>query len=140
MHSQDTAMSWKNASCWFANAFTITVFGYSAPTSDQEAVELLKKAWFQKSIRKFEYVEVIDIICHEQLVERWEAFTPTHHFLSASNFKESRLWNWPRRSCEALFYPMTKGIPCEKFPLEETNNLSELQNTIKQIVQHEGQK
>lgn len=132
--NQYTAMSWKNASCWFAGAFTITIFGYSAPTSDQEAVELLKKAWLGNSEREFEHVEVIDIISHEQLAERWEAFTPTNHLLARTAFKKSNLWRWPRRSCEALFYSMSKGDPCEEFPLIEISNLNELQNVIKKEI------
>ncbi|HCX3845324.1 TPA: hypothetical protein OZN47_003185, partial [Legionella pneumophila] len=134
--NQYTALSWKSAKCWFSEAFTITIFGYSAPTSDQEAVELLKKAWFQKSNREFEHIEIIDIICNEQLAMRWRPFTPTHHFSATSNFENSRLWNWPRRSCESLFYPMTKGIPCEAFPLnlKKANDLNELQTSMKEIA------
>jgi len=132
-----TKMSWEAVNCWFADAFTITIFGYSAPTSDQEAVELLEKAWFKKSNRELGYVEVIDIIPHDQLAQNWKKFIPTHRFLPSASFKGSRLWNWPRRSCEALFYPMTQAIICKEFPLKETNNLNELQTAIKEIAKYE---
>lgn len=128
-----TAMSWKSAMCWFAEAFTITIFGYSAPKSDQVAVKLLEKSWFQESKREIEHVEVIDILSQDQLGEKWKIFTPTHHFLPQKNFQHSRLWRWPRRSCEALFYPMTQGLPCEDFPLPITDNLTELHSAIKSI-------
>lgn len=134
-----TAMSWENANHWFSEAFTMTIFGYSAPNSDQEAVDLLKKAWFQNSNRSLENVEVIDVISQDQLYGRWKNFLPTGHLLSCSSFEASRLWNWPRRSCEALFYPMSQGLPCEKFPLAETKDLNELQSAIRQISQYEVQ-
>jgi hypothetical protein len=132
--SRYTAMSWKSAMCWFSEAFTVTIFGYSAPTSDQEAVELLKKGWFQNSERKFEHVEVIDILCADQLYEKWKEFTPTQHLSSEKTFKKSLLWRWPRRSCEAQFYPMSQGLPCDDFPIPTTNNLTELHSIIKKIA------
>ena len=36
---------WDAASSYLKNAAMFTVFGYSAPVTDREAVELLKKAW-----------------------------------------------------------------------------------------------
>ncbi|GKS62686.1 hypothetical protein YTPLAS21_21440 [Candidatus Nitrosocosmicus sp.] len=120
--------------CWFSEAFTVTIFGYSAPTSDKEAVELLKKAWFQNSERKSEHVEVIDILCADQLYEKWKEFTLTQHLSSQKTFENSRLWRWPRRSCEALFYPMTQGLPCDDFPLPTSNNLKELHDTVRKIA------
>ena len=36
---------WENAKKEFAQAFTITIFGYSAPISDKGAKELLRQAW-----------------------------------------------------------------------------------------------
>ena len=132
-----TASSWKDAEDEFSKAFTITIFGYSAPTSDIEAVEILKKSWLEKSNRKFEHVKVIDTLESETLYERWKAFTPTLHLKPVSSFEESRLWSWPRRSCEALLFPMSQGMPCEAFPLPETDSLNELQNFIKEIARYE---
>lgn len=133
-----TAISWKSASCWFSEAFTVTIFGYSAPISDQEAVELLKKAWFQTSERHFEHVEVIDILCEDPIYEKWKEFIPTHHLMTQKTFENSRLWRWPRRSCEALFYPMTQALPCEDFPLPTSNNLRDLHDYIRGIASFEG--
>ena len=53
--------------CWEAtefmieNSYMLTVFGYSAPTSDKDAIALLKKAWGNLEQRKLEEVFVIDI-------------------------------------------------------------------------------
>jgi len=133
-----TAMSWRSARCWFAEAFTITFFGYSAPESDSEAVELVKKAWLKTSDREAEPVEVIDILDSETINKRWKKFTPTLHLQIQSSFAQSFLGRYPRRSCEALYYPMTQGIPCEDFPLSSTDNLDQLQKEVQEIVQYEG--
>lgn len=137
--SKYTTSSWKNADSWFSNAFTITIFGYSAPTTDLEAVDLLKKGWFKTSGRQFEHIEVIDILCADVIYEKWNEFTPTHHLAYQKNFKNSRLWRWPRRSCESLIFPMTQGIPCEDFPLSETENLEQLHKEIQNISNYENE-
>lgn len=128
---------WQEAKNRFAQAFTLSIFGYSAPTSDLEAVELLNKAWLDNSSRKFEHIEIIDILNSDQLNERWENFSPTNHFLNFKAFEGSGLWNWPRRTCEALYYPMIEGMPCEQFPLPETNDLEQLHQYIKEIARYE---
>jgi hypothetical protein len=133
-----TAMSWKEASWWFSQAFTVTIFGYSAPKSDQEAVKLLEKAWFKTSERQFEHVEVIDIMCEDLIREKWKKFTPTLHLIPQKTFQNSRLWDWPRRSCEALLYPMAEGLPCENFPLPINHSLKELHYYIREISRFES--
>lgn len=129
-----TKNSWISANNLFSNALTVTIFGYGAPASDHEAVELLKKAWFQTSDRQFEHVEIIDILCEKHLYTRWKSFAPTKHISMHKNFENSQLWRWPRRSCEAIFHSTTKGEPCDDFPLPVTKDLKELQDAISKIA------
>lgn len=136
--SKYTSFSWKSAEAWFSDAFTISIFGYSAPTTDLEAVDLLKKAWYKNSARQFEHVEVIDILSSDVLYEKWKEFTPTQHLASQKTFKNSRLWRWPRRTCESLIFPMTQGVPCEDFPLCKTENLDQLRKEIQNISNYEN--
>ena len=63
--------SWDNAKIWFSSAFTITMFGYGAPSSDVDAVELLRTAWFEGSERVMEHIEIIDIANSNILTGRW---------------------------------------------------------------------
>lgn len=130
--------AWKNAKYFFSNAFTITIFGYGAPTSDVDAVKLLRSAWFDGNQRKLEHIEIIDIADSNTLHERWGSFTPTNHYQIRRNLSESRLLQWPRRSCESLFYPMTKGEACEAFPLTATNDLDVLHKAIQEIAHYEN--
>jgi hypothetical protein len=130
--------TWEEAAKYFSEAFTITIFGYGAPESDVEAVELLRKAWFEKSDRKAEHIEIIDIGEKNSIYERWKPFTPTQHFKLITSFEGSRLFDWPRRTCEALFYPMTRGEPCEKFPLPKTEDLNLVRQYVNNIAIHES--
>lgn len=129
--------AWKNAQYFFSNAFTISIFGYGAPISDTDAVELLRSAWFENSARKLEHIEIIDIADSHTLHERWSSFTPTNHYQIRRNLSESRLLQWPRRSCESLLYPMKNGEACEAFPLPVTDSLLDLQSYIADIAKHE---
>lgn len=130
--------AWENAKKFFTDAFTITIFGYSAPESDAEAVSLLRAAWFEENSRKLEHIEIIDIAKTHKLHEKWSSFTPTNHYQIRRNLSQSRLLQWPRRTCESLFYSTTTGEPCEAFPLTLTDNLAELQNEIREIAHYEN--
>lgn len=129
--------AWKNAKYFFSNAFTITIFGYGAPSSDIDAVELLRSAWFEGGLRQLEHIEIIDIADANAIYERWHSFTPTNHYQIRTAINESRVYQCPRRSCESLYYSMSQGIPCEAFPMPITDNLTELQSYISNIAIHE---
>ncbi len=131
--------NWDAAKELFTDAFTLTIFGYGAPASDKDAVQLLRSAWLARSDRSLEHVEIIDIAEQSALHGRWSIFTPTLHYQIVSSFEQSRLARWPRRSCESLWYPMSQGTPCEDFPLPTTDSLTELQEFASQIALHENQ-
>ncbi|MCH7547086.1 MAG: hypothetical protein IID30_11870 [Planctomycetes bacterium] len=129
--------SWEAAKTLFKDAFTLTIFGYSAPDSDKDAKELLRSAWLDRSDRKMEHIEIIDIADHSYLHDCWSPFTPTFHYDIVRIFEQSRLARWPRRSGESIWFPMTQGIPCEDFPLPISDSLEELQAFVGEIARHE---
>ncbi|MDB5985355.1 MAG: hypothetical protein JWR16_408 [Nevskia sp.] len=131
------ASAWREAKDSLGSALTLTIFGYGAPDSDADAVKLLRDGWFGRSNREAEHVEIIDTADRQMLYGRWESFTPTLHLHFESEFRNSRLWRWPRRSCESLFYPSIMGQPCEDFPLPNTSSLIELQQYCSEIARHE---
>lgn len=130
--------AWECAKSWFNDAFTITIFGYGAPDSDNMAVQLLKTAWFGESQREFEHVQIIDTAPLACLQGRWSAFTPTAHLHPVSCFEDSRIARWPRRSVESLSHSMSQALACEEFPLPETGTISELQKYAANIARHEN--
>lgn len=105
--------------CWDAvdyiinNSYMITIFGYSAPSSDVEAVNLLKKAWGIKENRQLEEVSVIDIIDESEMLKKWDAFIYSHHYRYTNNFFDSYLGMFPRRSCETVFAMYSFNIPAD---------------------------
>ena len=95
--------------CWdgvqeiIDKSYMLTIFGYSAPTSDRKAMKLLKKAWGKLDDRQLEEVSVIDIIDENKMLKKWEKFIYTHHYRYTNNFFDSYLGLFPRRSCEMVF-------------------------------------
>jgi hypothetical protein len=130
--------NWHAAKILFEDAFTLTIFGYGAPASDRDAVELLRSAWIGRSDRTVEHIEIIDNAQPSLLHDRWSPFTPTHHYRVTNAFEQCRLARWPRRSCESLLYPMKQGVPCEDFPLPTTDSLLALQVFVAKIARYEN--
>ena len=130
--------SWDAARFFFENALMLTVFGYSAPESDQDAVDLLKNAWFETNDRMIGHIEIIDIISSDVLYERWRFFSPNRHIHLRENFDKSFIARWPRRSRQAIYVPSRCGIPCEESPLESTSDLRKMQNQIYEIAKWES--
>ncbi|MGO9096718.1 MAG: hypothetical protein ACLQGV_16045 [Bryobacteraceae bacterium] len=129
--------TWEAAKILFKEAFTLTIFGYSAPASDGDACNLLKSAWLARSPRELEHIEVIDTAPVSDLEPRWLPFTPPRHYRIVKTFEESRIARWPRRTSESLFYPMSQGAPCGDFPLPSTNSLPDLLAYVTDIARHE---
>ena len=83
--------------------FMFTVFGYSAPKTDVEAIALMKDAWGEVEARALEQTEIITRpgADHDALRETWDPFIHTHHYDIVESFFESWLGHHPRRSGEA---------------------------------------
>lgn len=82
----------------------LTILGYSASSSDTEAVGLMKQAWGNLNERQLEEeVSVIDIIDESEMLKKWSQFIYTHHYRYIDNFYDSYIGLFPRRSCEMVF-------------------------------------
>lgn len=104
-YNSDVAIkkSWKVLNNALKVAYMVTIFGYSAPKSDVEAVSMMKKAWGAVSKRDLEEIEIIDIRKEEEVIKSWNQFIHTHHYSYHTNFFTSSLACYPRRTCEATF-------------------------------------
>ena len=104
-YSSDIAISksWKTLRNALEQAYMVTIFGYSAPSSDAEAVSMLKQAWGSVDERKMEEIELIDIRDEETVIASWNQFIHTHHYSYHTSYFDTTLARFPRRSCEATF-------------------------------------
>ncbi|MFA5755018.1 MAG: hypothetical protein WC909_01470 [Candidatus Paceibacterota bacterium] len=95
------ANEWKQLKWGFQNAFMITIFGYSGPKNDTEAIMAMKKAWGDKDQRSMEQTAFITIQSENEISENWEPFIHTHHYEMNTDFYDSWIANHPRRTGEA---------------------------------------
>ena len=95
--------SWKTLNNALSVAYMVTIFGYSAPKSDIEAIKMLKNAWGSVKDRNLEEIELIDIRNEKDVIASWSDFIHTHHYSYHTNFFDSTLAKYPRRTCEATF-------------------------------------
>ena len=114
-YSSDKYINW----CWEAldyfinESYMLTIFGYSAPKSDVEAVNLMKKAWGKVEERQLEEVSVIDIADKESVLDTWKDFIHTHHYRYSKSFFDSYLAKFPRRTCETVFATFSLNVPSD---------------------------
>jgi hypothetical protein len=97
------AAHWRTLASALRSAWTITFFGYGAPKTDVEAIELLKNAWGNPEKRLLEETEIIDIRPKDDLTATWNPFIHSHHYGIHGSFYDSNIAKHPRRSCEALW-------------------------------------
>lgn len=97
------AKSWRALQKALEVAYMVTIFGYSAPKSDVEAVAMLKTAWGSIDDRNLEEIEIVDLRPEDEVLDSWSEFIHTHHYSYWNNFFDTTLGICPRRSCEATF-------------------------------------
>ena len=92
---------WRQFSQQLKDAYIFTIFGYSAPKSDYEAVNLLKETWNVNG-KKLEQFEIIDILSKDELDEKWKDFEFESHYEYHTSFYDTALSKFPRSSVESL--------------------------------------
>lgn len=101
----DIADQWSQLDKYLKTALMVTIFGYSAPASDQDAKKLLKKGWGYPLDRRLEQIEIIDLKDKDRndLLRTWKSFIHAKHYDMRGDFYDSWSANHPRRSCEAFY-------------------------------------
>ena len=125
-HDRFFSGEWKDLVYLMQRAFMLTIFGYSAPNSDENAVELLKEGWGDKAKRSMEQTEIIDIRPEKALRTVWNPFIHTHHYEIHDNFYDSWIANHPRRTGEAYLNQYYWGRIIEDNPIPQGADFPEL--------------
>jgi len=128
---------WKVLGSHLQNAFTLTIFGYSAPETDKKAFDLLRNNWKAKSDRELETVEIIDIKDEDVVINHWKKFIYSQHYLYCSDFKKSRIPAFPRRSCESIYAPTILGKFAEEFTIYSEKSFSGIYDRLSSMVEAE---
>ena len=97
------AREWEAVRAYLKGCFMFTIFGYSAPKTDVEAIKLLKQGWGDPAARQLERTEIITRpdFNEDAIRKRWSSFIHTHHYEVHGSFYDSWTAKHPRRSGEA---------------------------------------
>jgi hypothetical protein len=135
-YSSDKTVSaeWSRLKSAMREAFTFTVFGYGAPSSDVDAVALMRDAWRSESRREASQIEAIDLKSRSEIWPKWREFFVTQHCTVVQTFSDSFIRRWPRRSCEALFQPVVYGKWAEPSPAVDLGSFENIENWLAPLV------
>lgn len=146
------AHQWETLRRYMRHAVCLTIFGYSAPATDVEAVRLLTEMAAKNSAGDWAHLEIIDIKSESELRAKWLRFFHEDHYSISGRFSDSILAQYPRRSREMVFRRFVtklhqKGrLPSrgtfvlrlqQPQPMPETDDLSVLQNFVLEMTKKE---
>jgi hypothetical protein len=120
--------AWHDVRLALHHAYFVTIFGYSAPVSDAEAVGLLLQGWGPREKRRLEQIEIIDLKPEAELMKAWDSFICNGHAHVCRQFSESQLARFPRRSCDAFWSATMDLDPKAETPIPDETDLQLLQD------------
>ncbi|MEA1994892.1 MAG: hypothetical protein U9N18_01870 [Campylobacterota bacterium] len=109
----------------------VTIFGYSAPKSDVEAISLFQKAWGSVDDRNMEEFELIDVREKLEVKDSWKTFIHTHHYTFHNSFFSCSIAEHPRRSVESYIHWAMPTTEDEAF--QEGNPVPENFESLEQM-------
>jgi hypothetical protein len=122
---------WDALAAELKEAERVTVFGYSAPVTDVEAISLLKGAWGDVEDRAMEEFELIDIREEEEVKKSWDKFIHSHHYHYCTSYFKSSLALHPRRSVESYHHWSMPLTPSEAF--QDGNKIPDDFKTLEEL-------
>jgi hypothetical protein len=133
------ASEWKELESALKSGYMLTIFGYSAPKTDVEAVDLMSHAWEKNPTFELAEVDIVDIKPEEELRKTWSQFLCRTHYGVSTNIWETWLFRHPRRSCESLAMATLQCDPWKNNPFPKMKMLSQLHDWIAPLVNEERQ-
>lgn len=136
---QGLIVEWQLLKNVMKHAYIFSIFGYSAPKTDVEAMEVFDEAWGGADKRSFEQIEFIHKpgSSEDVVIKPWEKFVHSHHYNITDNFFESNISKFPRRTCEALWSMLMEVKFTDPNPAPQGVSLSELQNWFRSFSKYE---
>ena len=128
---------WKLATVHLAQAYYVTIFGYSAPVTDIEAKALFLEAWRTNPTHTLAEFDIIDIRDADQVKNSWSDFIVRSHGAAFDDIRNSILFQHPRRTCEAFAFATLQQAPWRKDSFEDFQSLSQLEDWIMPLIEEE---
>ncbi len=130
---------WTEAKKVLSTAAGVTIFGYSAPETDQEAYNLLKDSYRISNIETIAPFSIINLKAAEkEQKNKWADIYDRHMMTFHETFYESLLWLAPRVSLEYLFDAILQQQPRAYVKsFQDFKTLEELQKFVGTITEYD---
>lgn len=119
---------WNVLKIGLKRAFMVTVFGYSGPKTDEEAIKIMNTAWGDPASRTLEQTVFItrDASNEDRLLKSFKGFVFSSHYSVYDNYFSSWIANHPRRTGEAWENQNLQGGFIDNNPAPHAKTLNEL--------------
>jgi hypothetical protein len=131
------AGEWSRLKDFLSDAYMLSIFGYSAPTTDAAAVEILSNAWTKNPTFELGQVNIIDVKSERKLEKTWRPFFCRSHYGIHKSLSTTWLFRHPRRSGEALAMATLQNDPWRDNCLPPFRTLSDLHAWIAPLIAEE---
>ncbi len=130
---------WNMARDYLQRAAGVTIWGYGAPETDIEALNLLRDAYIKSDIRMIAPFTIVNLeSCKKDQLKKWETIYDGKMLQYTDSFKQTLLWQNPRVSLETLFDAILQQHPRkEKKGFYEFESLEALQQYVQTITEFE---
>lgn len=131
---------WNLLSNYLKKPARVSIFGYSAPITDVEAIEIMKEAWGNPATNQnFTQFEIIDIQPKYKLTKSWKDFIFSHHYEVTDNFFDSSIVRFPRRTGEVFYANYIEAKFYEENYPPKFKTLNEMWNWYQPFIEKENQ-
>ena len=133
------ANEWSVLREFLKEAYMVTIFGYSAPTTDAAAVELMSRTWTANPTFELGQVSIIDVRPKKKLEATWKPFLCRSHYGIHQKLSTTWILRHPRRSGEALAMATLQNDPWPDNPFPLFKSLPELHAWVAPLVAEENE-
>ena len=126
---------WNRLSGHLDRASMLTIFGYSGPKTDRDAIDIIKKHWARQ--RFLDDTDFITDQDEDNTYLHWKDFIGEKHFEINSDFYQSKLSNYPRRTLENSWSNNAEVKFTETNPIPREFGFSDLWKWCRQFTESE---
>jgi len=133
-------VQWQRFERHLEGAFQFTIFGYSAPKTDTEAVAIMKKAWKEKTTDSLlADTTVINPNTGDDAYDHWKPFFHSHYSTLVDDFYKSEIAMYPRRGFERSWENNIEANFAEENPIPKNLSFPQLWAWFHQFTQAENE-
>lgn len=128
---------WDKLRYHIGEAYFVTIFGYSAPAADTEAIKLMHEVWEKNPRKELAEIEIIDKKEHDILLDNWKNFIVREHYRIRRSVNNSYLFQHPRRTIEAFFDCFLQNSPWPENPMPNCDTFEEMADWFAPLLNEE---